>query len=62
MAHANIDMVDTFFIIKFLLKMSETKDIKEIVTPENMKKILELFNGKIVDENGRMEMSKYKSH
>jgi hypothetical protein len=62
MAHANTDMVDTFFIIKFLLKMSETNDIKDIVSAENMKKILELFNGKILDENGRMEIAKYRSH
>ena len=62
MAHANTEMVDTFFIIKFLLKMSETNDIKDIVSAENMKKILELFNGKVLDENGRMEIAKYKSH
>lgn len=62
MAHANTDMVDTFFIIKFLQKMTETKDIRDIVSAENMKKILELFNGKILDENGRMEIAKYKSH
>jgi hypothetical protein len=62
MAHANTEMVDTFFIIKFLLKMSETNDIKDIVSAENMKKILELFNGKILDDNGRMEIAKYRSH
>ena len=62
MAHANTEMVDTFFIIKFLLKMSETNDIKDIVSAENMKKILELFNGKILDENGRLEIAKYTSH
>ena len=62
MASANTDMVDTFFIIKFMLKMSETNDINLIVSSENMKKIMELFNAKVFDENSKMEIVKYKTN
>lgn len=61
MASANTEMVDTFFIIKFMLKMSETNDINLIVSSENMKKIMELFNAKVFDENSKMEIVKYKT-
>lgn len=62
MAHANSEMVDIFFIIKFMLKMSETQDIRSIVSEENTRKIMELFTNKLNEEDSKFQISKYKTN
>lgn len=59
MAHANSDMVDTFFIIRFILKLSETQDLGKVVSEENLKKIMDLFTGMLHNEERRVQIVKY---
>jgi len=56
MAHANADMVDTFFIVKFLLKMAEHNDIKSVLSDSHLSKILNLFQLKMNDETNKIQI------
>jgi len=49
MAVANADLVDFYFVTRYLTRLAETDNLKSIVTDENRDKIFKLFADKLKD-------------
>lgn len=62
MAHANAEMVDTYFIIKFLLKMTEHPDIRSVLNDAYFSKIINLLQAKMNEEESKIKIQKYRSN
>lgn len=62
MANANSEMVDTFFLVKFLVKMAECQDLRSYVSEANQAKIMSLFQAKLNEETSKVQIQRYKSN
>ena len=61
MAVTNADLVDFFFMTRYLAKLAETENLKAIISDENRDKILKLYGEKLKDPSSITQLQKYRT-
>jgi|688.fasta_scaffold75332_3 hypothetical protein len=60
MAIGNRDLVDFFFITRYLTKLAQANDLNRIINNENLAKILSFYAEKLNEEGSKSVLSKYR--
>jgi hypothetical protein len=60
MAIGNRDLVDFFFITRYLTKLAQANDLNRIISNENLAKILSFYAEKLNEEGSKSVLSKYR--
>ena len=60
MAIGNQDLVDFFFITRYLTRLSQSNEIQNIISTEYLAKILSFYSEKLKEEGSQQIISKYR--